>query len=195
MEEDKEIAKRAEIVLIGGSAGSLPVLIQMLPELRLDLAFPIVVIVHRKPFPDSLLAGLLARHTELPVLEVEDKMALCPAHIYLVPPDYHLLFESKEMMALDPSEKVNHSRPAIDVTFQAAAQLYRQRVVALLLSGANADGVEGLQYIKKNGGTVLIQEPATAEIDYMPRKALTEVAVDHILRPEHIAHFINQLGD
>lgn len=185
--------KKTEIFIIGGSAGSLTVLLEILPQLNPDISFPIVIILHRKPHPDSVLNILLSNYTKLEVSEVEDKMTLKGKSIYIVPPDYHLLFENKQMVSLDSSEKLNYSRPSIDVTFQSVAQVFKESAAALLLSGANADGVEGLEYIKQYKGITLVQEPETAEVAYMPKQATLKVEIDHVLRPDQMAGFINQL--
>ncbi|TJZ51436.1 chemotaxis protein CheB [Sphingobacterium olei] len=185
--------KATEILLIGGSAGSLTVLLKVLPQLNNDISFPIIIILHRKPHPDSILNTLLSNYTDLEVCEAEDKMTLKSKCIYVVPPDYHLLFEDKHMVSLDSSEKLNYSRPSIDVTFQSAAEVFQENAVALLLSGANADGVEGLQYIKQNNGFTVVQDPETAEVDYMPRQAILQVKIDHVLRPDQMAGFVNRL--
>ncbi len=186
--------KTTEILLIGGSAGSISVLLEVLPHLNDHLSFPIMVVVHRKAHPESILEGLLGFRSRLPVEEAYDKMTLKANYIYLVPADYHLLFENKQMVSLDCSEKVNYSRPSIDVTFQSAAQIYMKHTVALLLSGANTDGLEGLRYIAQQQGTVLVQDPDTAEIAYMPQQALLNLQVDTVLKPEEMASFINQLS-
>ena len=103
------------------------------------------------------------------------------------------IFENKKAFSLDGSEKMNYSRPSIDVTFRSASEIFGQGLVGILLSGANADGVEGLKYIKKNGGKVWIQNPETAQVDYMPKHALKEVAFDLIITPGDLAANINQL--
>jgi|SRR5690606_7657209 len=186
--------KATEILLIGGSAGSISVLLKVLPHLNDHLSFPIMVVVHRKAYPESILEGLLGFSSRLPVEEAYDKMTMKASSIYVVPADYHLLFENKQVVSLDCSEKVNYSRPSIDVTFQSAAQIFMEHTVALLLSGANTDGLEGLRCIGQQQGTVLVQDPDTAEIAYMPQQALLNLRVDAVLKPEEMASFINQLS-
>lgn len=186
--------QETEILLIGGSAGSISVLLEILPYLNDDLSFPIMVVVHRKAHPESILEGLLGFRSRLPVMEAYDKMTLKASCIYLVPADYHLLFEDKSMVSLDYSEKVNYSRPSIDVTFQSAAQIFQEHTTALLLSGANTDGLEGLRSVVQHEGTILVQDPDTAEVAYMPQQAIRNLAVDAVLTPTGIAPFINQLS-
>lgn len=182
-----------KIVLIGGSAGSLKVVLAVLPYLKVDLPFPIVFVLHRKSFPDSTLSSLFSHYTKLPVYDIEDKMSLRKGACYIVPPDYHVLFEDRELLSLDSSEKMNYSRPSIDVVFGSASQVFGPHVVALLLSGANADGVEGLKCVTQQGGVVLVQRPDTSEVEYMPSMAIANVQVDHILAPAEMANFINHL--
>ncbi|MFD2744390.1 MULTISPECIES: chemotaxis protein CheB [Sphingobacterium] len=187
--------KDTGVVLIGGSAGSLKVLFELLPDLDEDLGFPIIVVVHRKAAPDSHLESVFKKHTKLNAVEIEDKMPLKANTIYLAPADYHVLLETTNELALDYSEKLHYSRPSIDVTFQSGAEIFGSSAVALLLSGANHDGVQGLKHIKSAGGTVLIQDPDTAEVDLMPREATIQVIADYIIKPTEMAKFINKLAN
>lgn len=139
-----------EIVLIGGSAGSIKVLLEIIPQLAPDLSFPIVLVLHRQANIPSSLDRLFGLHSHLPIVEIGDKCMLEPGSIYLVPADYHVLFEDKKMVSLDVSEKVNFSRPSIDVVFNSAARIFKDGIVAFLLSGSNKDGVDGLISVKKN---------------------------------------------
>jgi len=182
-----------ELIVIGGSAGSLQVIIEMIKNLDDNLNIPIVVVVHRKAQSGDILRTLLQQFIRIPVVEIEDKTEINNRTLYIVPADYHLLFENKKNMSLDSSEKMNYSRPSIDVTFRSAAEIYGEHMVGILLSGANADGVEGLSYIKKYNGQVWIQDPETAEVEYMPRHAVEEIDYDLIIRPDNLADYINQL--
>jgi len=182
-----------EMIIIGGSAGSLQVILEMIKSLNNNLHFPILLVVHRKANSANILQTLLQQFSPVEVIEIEDKTEIQDNKLYLAPADYHLLFEDKNMMSLDSSEKMNYSRPSIDVTFKSAAEIYGEHLVGILLSGANADGVEGLNYIKKNSGRVWIQDPETAEVDYMPRHAVDEIDYDLIINPGNLANYINQL--
>lgn len=182
------------LVVIGGSAGSLGVLLQMLPGLSRPLAVPVIIVLHRKNYADSVLSDLLGTRTALQVKEAEEKDVLQPGSIYLAPPDYHLLLESNGTLSLDYSEKVNFSRPSIDVTFSSAARLYGPRLLAILLSGANADGAEGLRDVAATGGLAAVQDPETAEVPYMPEQALEQVGVSKTLKAAEIADYINQFA-
>lgn len=181
-------------LIIGGSAGSLDVLLKVLPAINPAITFPIIIVIHRKHGTDSLLPELLSGRTRLTVKEAEEKEEILPGIIYIAPSDYHLLVELNHTLSLDYSEKINYSRPAIDATFQTAAEVYKDKLVCLLLSGSNADGVNGLKTVKQWGGMALIQNPKTAQVAYMPEQARLNVKTDHILNAEDMAEFINSLS-
>jgi two-component system chemotaxis response regulator CheB len=193
MEED-ELMKTCEALIIGGSAGSLDVLLKVLPDLRPDLPFPIIIVIHRKHGADSLLPELLKSRTTLNVKEAEEKEPILAGTIYIAPSDYHLLIEQDRTISLDSSEKINYSRPSIDVTFQTAAEIYEDKLVCMLLSGSNADGVNGLKAVKSYRGRALIQNPADAQVPYMPAQAAQNVVIDASLNIEDTAEFINLLS-
>ncbi|MBC7568998.1 MAG: chemotaxis protein CheB [Spirosoma sp.] len=183
------------VVVIGGSTGSIDVLLQLLPALPNPLTFAMVVVIHRKNTSDSALANLLAVRTHVPVQEVEDKDVLTAGTIYLAPADYHLLLEKDGTFTLDYSGKVHYSRPSIDVTFESVADVYGSGVTGILLSGANADGTAGLQAISQAGGTTIVQHPDTAQVAYMPQQAIQNVQIDHILTAPEIIQFLNSSPD
>ena len=140
-----------------------------------------------------MLRNLLSSQTSSKVYEIEDKQTLLPACIYLAPPNYHLLFEKELHCSLDNSEKINFSRPSIDVAFESASRVFGARLVCILLSGANADGVEGMKKAKKNGGMLVVQNPKTAIVAFMPQQAILQCSVDRVLNGEDMADFINDL--
>lgn len=186
--------KNCEALVIGGSAGSLDVLLKVLPDIDLLLPFPIIIVLHRKPGKDSMLTQLLSAKTFLKVKELEEKEKLTPAHIYIAPPNYHVLIENNKTFSLDASEKINFSRPSIDVTFESASDVYSENLVCLLLSGANSDGTKGVQKVKENNGIVIIQNPASAIVPFMPEYALEHCNADAIINADEMANYINQLG-
>lgn len=186
--------ENCKALVIGGSAGSLDVLLKVFPAISLSISFPIIIVVHRKQGTDSLLSDLLASKTSLIVKEVEEKESILAGTIYVVPSDYHLLIEKDLTFSLDYSEKVNYSRPSIDVTFQSAAEVYQDKVACLLLSGSNADGVNGLMTVKKYGGETVVQDPKSAQVDYMPSQAILKAKIDRVLVIEEMADYINTIG-
>lgn len=181
------------MVVFGGSAGSLEVLLQVLPRIKSPIRFSIVIVVHRKPSEISTLSQLLSTRSNFVVKEPEDKEEIKKGVIYLAPADYHLLIEQNNVFSLDYSEKVNYSRPSIDVTFESAADVYHNRLAAILLSGANADGVKGLKSIRLAGGYTIAQHPGTASTPYMPEQAVKFSDVNSVMLPEEIADFLNSL--
>ncbi|WP_353720411.1 chemotaxis protein CheB [Dyadobacter sp. 676] len=191
--EENQLKNTCELLLIGGSAGSLEVLFKLLPLLRAGLGFPVVLVLHRRNSADSSLSDLLASKTPNPTREVEDKDPVIPGTIYLAPADYHLLIEHERTFSLDYSEKIHFSRPSIDVTFESAAEVYGSRLVAILLSGANEDGSEGLAAVKQAGGITAVQNPDTAQMPFMPHYAMTHLHVDYVFDTIQMASFINEL--
>jgi two-component system, chemotaxis family, protein-glutamate methylesterase/glutaminase len=189
----RSITNQYDMLIIGGSAGSLDVLLKLLPALKDHLHLAVVIIVHRKN-TDSLLAGLLADKTQLPVKEAEEKETISKGTVYIAPADYHLLIEKDKTFSLDYSERIHHSRPAIDVSFETAADAYGPKLIALLLSGANADGAEGLAAIKRAGGITIVQDPQEAAVSYMPEQAIQASEVDYVADTETIIEIINRFS-
>ena len=183
-----------KVVVIGGSTGSIDVLLKLVPALQSPLLFALIIVLHRKNSADSTLANLLSLKTSIPLREIDDKDILVPGHIHLVPADYHLLIEQDGTCSLDDSEKINYSRPSIDVTFESAADVYGPSLLGLLLSGANADGTNGLKAIKKAGGISVVQKPETAQVGFMPQQAILHAPIDFILDIEELIDFINSLS-
>ncbi|GAB4024359.1 chemotaxis protein CheB [Spirosoma koreense] len=186
--------ERCSLVVIGGSTGSIDVLMQVLPALPVPLSFSLVIVVHRKNTSDSALADLLALKTALPLKEIDDKDSIVPGTIYLAPADYHVLLEQDATFSLDDSEKVNYSRPSIDVTFESAAEVYGPTMVGILLSGANADGTNGLIAIKQAGGRTAVQNPETAMVAYMPQQAIQHAPIDWVLDVAELIQTLQRLN-
>ena len=180
------------LILIGGSAGSLEVILQLLPVLPKHMRSTVAVILHRKN-DESLLTKILNAKTSLPVLEAEDKCPILPGTVYVAPGDYHLLVEKNKSFSLDYSEKVNYSRPSIDITFETAAEAYGSQLAAFLLSGANADGAEGLLFVKKLGGLSVAQDVTEASVEFMPSSAIRLGAVHKIMKLEEMKNWFASL--
>jgi len=192
MEENK-IKPAEKIVIIGGSAGSLDIILKIVPALKQQINAAVIMVLHRKSSSDSILVDLLTVKTKLKVKEAEEKEIIVAGRIYIAPADYHLLIEKDHTFSLDVSEKINYSRPSIDVTFEAASEVYGPHLTGILLSGANSDGTDGLGTIKQNNGICIAQEPSTAEVAYMPQYAIDHVAIDHIFTAEQITDYINNI--
>jgi two-component system, chemotaxis family, protein-glutamate methylesterase/glutaminase len=187
-----DVNQRYDLVVIGGSAGSLGIIINILQGL-LQCSFAIIIVLHRKGNADSILTGLLSSRTNLTVKEAEEKEPIVAGVVYLAPGDYHLLIENDRTISLDASEKVNFSRPSIDVTFESAAAVYHNRVAGVLLSGGNNDGGNGLRAICKSGGLTIVQDPDTADVSYMPGYALSLFKPHKVLAKDDIPGFLSHL--
>lgn len=186
MEKD-ERARRYRIVVIGGSAGALGPLLEILKSLPASFPLPIIIVLHRLNGNEDTLEHVLAHRSKLKVKEIEDKDKIAVGTIYVAPADYHLLIENNHTFALDVSEKVLFSRPSIDVTFDSIAHVYGKHTTCILLSGANSDGTEGVKAIRKAGGLAIIQTPEDAEISYMPQVAIESAGADYVLPASKIA--------
>lgn len=162
---------RAEAVVVGGSAGAVDVLGTLLPDLPADFPLPIIVVVHLPARRTSLLPPLFAARCALPVREPEDKQPI-ERGVWFAPPDYHLLVESDHTFSLSIDQPVRFSRPSIDVLFESAARAYGPGLLGVVLTGANDDGAEGAQAIRKFGGVLAVQSPETAVASEMPRAAI-----------------------
>ncbi|MDE0947383.1 MAG: chemotaxis protein CheB [Sphingobium sp.] len=159
-------------IVIGASAGGVQALSLILTALPPHFASPILIVLHVPQRNENPLVDLLRARCLLDVKEAEDKETLRPGTVYFAPPGYHLLLEKTMAIALSSDEPVNYSRPAIDVLFETAADALGQDVTAIILTGANHDGAQGLRAIGAAGGTVIVQDPATAEMPTMPLAAL-----------------------
>jgi two-component system, chemotaxis family, protein-glutamate methylesterase/glutaminase len=179
--------KPPDLVAVGTSLGGLNALTKLLGTLPERFRVPITIVQHRTMSrAGDGLATLLQEHTRLTVIEAEDKMALEPGKIYLAPADYHLLIEEPGRVALSTDAPVRAARPSIDVLFQTAAEAYRDALVGVLLTGASADGAEGLAAVKAYGGRAIVEDPATAECRTMPAAALAATSVDYVLPLDRI---------
>lgn len=180
-------------VVIGGSAGSFRVITKLLSQIPSDFPFPIILCLHRLKHVRSGFIEALALKSNLSVIEPYDKMHISSGHIYLAPANYHLTIELGNHFALTTYDNVNHSRPSIDLTFFSAARIFRNKMLGILLSGANKDGALGMRAIKQNGGTTIIQDPASCQARTMPEAAKKVAKIDHIFSPEQITNYILKL--
>lgn len=162
------------MIAVGASWGGLDALTVLVRGLPTDFAVPVVIVQHRGPDAQSLLSDLLQQWTGRKVLEPDDKEPIEPGHVYIAPANYHLLVEDGHF-SLTTEAPVRYSRPSIDVMFGSAAHAYGERLIGVVLTGANEDGSRGLQCIQEYGGYPVVQDPATAEVATMPAAALRRV--------------------
>jgi two-component system chemotaxis response regulator CheB len=167
---------------VGASAGGVEAVGQLLRELPAAFRAPIAVVVHVPADRDSALPAMFARRCALRVEEAEDKVIAVPGTVYFAPPDYHVLVERDGRLALSNEAPVHYSRPSIDVLFESVAHAFGARALGILLSGANADGAEGLARIRSLGGITWVQAPASARVPTMPEAALA-LAAHPVLDP------------
>jgi two-component system chemotaxis response regulator CheB len=185
---------RIDAIVIGASAGGVEALSILLPALSAGLRAPLIIVLHLPRERPSLLAGIFAPKCALQVKEAEDKMRVEPGTVYFAPPDYHLLIDEGPQLALSIDELVHFSRPSIDVLFESAADIYAERLMGIILTGANDDGAAGLAAVHRAGGVTLVQEPGSAQAPLMALAALKRTAADFVLPLEEIASLLNVLA-
>lgn len=180
-------------VVIGASAGAVQALSEILPRLPADFALPILIVVH-VPAAPSGLTTLFAAKCAVPVLEPDDKERIAPGTVYFAPPGYHLLVESDGSIALSTDDPVLFSRPSIDVLFESAADHFGADLVAIVLTGANEDGARGAAAVEAAGGSVIVEDPATAFVSTMPAAALARCSAARALSLDAICDYLLSTG-
>jgi two-component system chemotaxis response regulator CheB len=181
-------------VVIGGSAGSFQGVTKILSQLPADFELPIIMCLHRLKHVRNGFVEALSIKSIRPVTEPSDKENIKKGGIYLAPSNYHLSVELGNSFSLSTEEMINNSRPAIDVTLETAAYVYRNKLVGILLSGANRDGAVGMMKIKQRGGLTIVQDPTECMIDTMPSAALQLTEIDHVLKVDEITNFLIELN-
>lgn len=179
--------------MIGGSAGSFQVVIRILESFRPDLPIPVFLCLHRLKLVRKGFEETLDYNASLKVREPFDKEKIRAGRIYLAPSNYHMLIENEKIISLSTESPLNHSRPSIDLCFSSASDVYGSGLLALLLSGANQDGTRGVSVVKKNGGTVVVQDPEECEIRTMCESAIKVTTPDQILTGSKIIEFVSLL--
>jgi two-component system chemotaxis response regulator CheB len=185
---------KAEAVVIGASAGAVEALSQILPALPADYPLPILIVVHVPPDTKSILSDLFASKCKIEVKEAEDKESIRTGVAYFAPPNYHLLVEPEGLLSLSSDEPEIFSRPAINVLFESAADVYGSGLVGIILTGASNDGAHGLKFICEAGGLVLVQDPTTAAASVMPHAALEACPKAEIMKPEEMVTVLSRIS-
>lgn len=180
-------------IVIGGSAGSFQGITKILSALPDNFQLPIIMCLHRLKHVRNGFVEALSIKSIMEVTEPFDKQPVKRGKVYLAPANYHLSIELGQYFSLSTEEMVNNSRPAIDITLETAAYAYRQRLVGILLSGANRDGALGMKSIHDRGGLTIVQEPTECMIDTMPKSALAVTEIDYTLKIEEIVQFLVEL--
>ncbi|TGE33597.1 chemotaxis protein CheB [Desulfosporosinus sp. Sb-LF] len=182
-----------QAVVIGSSTGGMDALKIILEVLPKNFSVPILVVQHTSSHSDNYLAKFLDNACKVSVKEAEEKEKAIAGHVYIAPPNYHLLVEKDGSISLSVEARVSYARPSIDVLFESAAEAYNKGLIGLVLTGANNDGSKGLKRIKECCGLTIVQDPITAQADTMPRAALRATKVDHIVSLEQIGPFLNKI--
>jgi two-component system chemotaxis response regulator CheB len=181
-------------VVIGGSAGSFQGVTRILSQLPDDFDLPVIMCLHRLKHVRNGFVEALSIKSIRPVTEPADKESIKKGGVYLAPSNYHLSVELGNTFSLSTEEMFNNSRPAIDITLETAAYVFRHKLIGILLSGANRDGARGMQYIKERGGLTIVQDPEECMIDTMPKAALQLCDIDHVLRMDQIIQLLKELN-
>ena len=184
---------RYQLIVIGGSAGTMAALTELLPVFPAGYPLPIVIAQHLHPWQDNYHVEHFNDQCALTVKEARDKETIEAGNIYIAPPNYHLLINDDKTFSLSIDDKVNYARPSIDVLFESAVDAYGPWLVGVILTGANNDGALGLRLIKEKGGLTVVQDPKTAESSYMPKAALEATQVDYILPLREIGKLLLEI--
>ena len=176
-----------DVLALAASAGGLHALSRVLSEIPADFPGAIIVLQHLDPRHRSLMAEILSRRTPLPVKQAQEGNQLRPGMVYVAPPNRHLLVNPDGTLSLSQSELVHFVRPSADLLFESVAASYRERAIAVVLTGTGTDGNMGVRAVKKMGGTVIAQDEKSSEFFGMPGAAIHTGNVDFILPLEEIA--------
>ncbi len=183
-----------DAVVMGVSAGGLKALTILFKELKDNFALPVLLVQHLHASSDDYLVRHLAAVSKMVIKEADEKETIERGNVYIAPPNYHLLVEEDRTLSLTTDERVNFCRPSIDVLFETAVETFGQKLVGVILTGANDDGAKGMWLIHKAGGVTIIQDPKTAEVETMPGAVLRYFRPDYILSLVEIARFLNNIG-
>jgi two-component system chemotaxis response regulator CheB len=180
-------ARGFNAVVLGGSAGGTELMSALLTALPADFPLALLVVSHLPPDAPSYLLETLRYRCKLPVVEPDSGETVVAGRVHVAPPGYHMLVDDDRTIALSLDSSVRFSRPSIDVLFESAAHVYGSGLLGILLSGANDDGVHGLEVIRAMGGVAWVQDPQTASSATMPRAAIARGAVDDVFSPTIMA--------
>ncbi|MCB8963878.1 MAG: chemotaxis protein CheB [Bacteroidales bacterium] len=180
-------------VIIGGSAGSFQVITRILHSLSPNFPLPILLCLHRLKHVRSGFVEALSIKSGIPIIEPFDKDQIKPGRAYLAPANYHMYIELGNKIALSTEDPVNHSRPSIDLSFVTAAQVYREKLIGIILSGANRDGAYGLKKIKDLGGLAIVQDPEECQVKTMTEASLKMTKVDFVYNTNDIIKFLQNI--
>lgn len=182
-----------QAVVAGASAGGVEALLKVFGQLPKGFGVPILVVLHLPDERDSQMAQVFGHRLAIPVQEAQDKQNIQPGTLYVASPGYHLSVEADRSLSLSLEEPVHHSRPSIDVLFESAADAFGPNLLAVVLTGANNDGAQGLAKVRERGGITVVQDPDEAQVSTMPEAALALQEPDHILTLQGIGQLLAAL--
>jgi two-component system chemotaxis response regulator CheB len=174
-------ARVPQAVIVAGSAGGVEARLKVLPGLPEGMQTPVICMLHLPANRDSRLAELFADRLPVPVREAADKQPIEDGTLYFAGSGYHLSVEQDRSFSLSCEAPVHFARPAIDVLMTSAADVYGADLLAILLTGANHDGAEGMAQVHARGGLTVVQDPAEAQVPTMPQGAIDRDAPDLVL--------------
>ncbi len=187
------VNRLGKIVAIGVSSGGFRALERILIEIPSSFPHSILIVQHIAIDAGGYMVEYLNSCSALEIGFVDAGAVICCGHVYFAPPGYHLLAEREGTLSLSIDPPVNFSIPSVDVLFESVARAFGERVIGVILTGANADGAKGLSLIKKNRGTAIVQDPSVSDAKQMPTHALESTDVDHVFSLEEIAAYLVNL--
>lgn len=182
-------------IVVGTSAGGLHALTAILQELPPDYPIPIIVVQHRSKDQRDLFEEVLQSKCKIKIKQADEKEKIISGYVYTAPPNYHLLVESDMTFSLSSDEPVLYSRPSINVLFESAAEVYRNQLAGIILTGANNDGAAGISMIKKYDGLTIAQSPEEAQFPLMPAASIGTKKIQHIWKLVEIQNFLLKIID
>lgn len=187
------MANNYEAIVIGLSSGGMEAMKFLFSGLPVEFSIPIIVVQHMSPRSDSQWISVVKKNFQLEFKEVDEKEPIRSGHIYIAPPNYHLLVEENRTFSLSVEEKVNYARPSIDVLFESAALAYKEKLIGIVLTGSNNDGAAGLKQIRDCGGLCIVEDPATAYSPVMPQAALEKADPQFVLSLKKIIDLLKSI--
>jgi two-component system chemotaxis response regulator CheB len=187
------LSNKFKAIVIGGSAGSFQGITKILSNLPVNFPLPIIMCLHRLKHVRNGFVEALSIKSVVEVTEPYDKETIKKGKVYLAPANYHMSIELGNHFSLSTEEMINNSRPAIDITLASAGYVYKDRLIGILLSGANKDGALGMKKIKDKLGLTIVQDPKECMIDTMPTAAMNVTKIDYVMNLEEISKFLVEL--
>lgn len=184
-----------KLVVIGFSAGGIPVVKTIIKRLRSDYPLPIVIVAHIPKEEKSELHRIIGAGAGLKVIQAVDKATLKPGFVYVAPPGYHTLIEDESHIALSVDAPVCNVCPSIDVLFESAAEATDGKLIGVALGGANTDGAKGMALIKQLGGLTVVQNPGECQFKTLPQAAIDATEIDYAINMEEIVAVLNAVGE